>query len=122
MPKLNVVQPGTEPETLEIELSYQRVNFGRDESNDIVLKSSNVSLKHCYMLRVDGGFKLIDLDSTNGIMFNGRKFNVIQITCDIEFHIGDVWVQFAFSDEDYEVLDQEESVNKYPIPQFRHGR
>jgi pSer/pThr/pTyr-binding forkhead associated (FHA) protein len=118
MPKLNVVQPGEEPEKMAIELSFSRVNFGRDDSNDIVLKSTNISSNHCYMERVEGGFQLIDLGSTNGICFNGRRFDVIHITSDIEFHIGDVWIQFTFSDEEYEILDSEESLKKYPVPKL----
>jgi len=107
MPKLNFKQPGEEPLKVAIELNFKRVNIGRAASNDIVLVNPSVSSKHCYLERVKGGFTLVDDGSTNGIKSDGQRCDVIDVMTDSEFEIGDVPVQFAFSDEEYKVLDGE---------------
>ena len=118
MPKLNFKQPGQKPLKMAIELNFKRVNIGRGESNDIVLTNPSISTNHCYLERVEGGFKLVDNNSTNGIKLDDRRFDVIDINSDMEFYLGDVPVQFAFSDEEYQKLEGEEKFETKQKPKL----
>ena len=41
--------------------------MGRGSDNDIVIDSGSVSGSHAEMRRIEGGYELVDLGSTNGI-------------------------------------------------------
>lgn len=119
MPKLNFKQPGQKALKMAIELDFKRVNIGRAESNDIVLTNPSISSNHCHLLRVKGGFRLVDNDSTNGVKVEDKRCDVIDLNTDIEFYIGDVLVQCGFTDKEYETLDSEgefESKQKPKLP------
>ncbi len=49
------------------------IRIGRDEDNDIVLADLWVSGKHAEIRRKGSGFVLVDLNSTNGLHYNGRR-------------------------------------------------
>jgi hypothetical protein len=58
----------------------QTVNLDRDVTtigsvagNTVLLTDTGVSRKHIGIKRVDGGFELADLGSTNGVYVNGEK-------------------------------------------------
>jgi pSer/pThr/pTyr-binding forkhead associated (FHA) protein len=59
---------------------YQTISFdrpgtlaiGRDEENDIVLPSPNISRFHATLERVGGRFRIRDLNSLNGTFVRGR--------------------------------------------------
>ena len=47
--------------------------IGSVEGNSVVLQDTGVSRKHVGIRKVDGGFELADLGSTNGVFVNGEK-------------------------------------------------
>jgi len=47
--------------------------FGRGSGADLVLADTNVSRKHCRIVRVDPYFFLVDLGSQNGTLVNGAR-------------------------------------------------
>jgi ABC transport system ATP-binding/permease protein len=49
------------------------IRIGRDEDNDVVLNDLWVSGKHAEIRRRSSGFVLVDLNSSNGLHFNGRR-------------------------------------------------
>ncbi|MBX6752547.1 MAG: ATP-binding cassette domain-containing protein, partial [Micromonosporaceae bacterium] len=49
------------------------IRIGRDEDNDIVLRDLWVSGKHAEIRRKGSGVVLVDLNSTNGLHYNGRR-------------------------------------------------
>ncbi|HEY7225518.1 MAG TPA: ATP-binding cassette domain-containing protein [Micromonosporaceae bacterium] len=49
------------------------IRIGRDEDNDIVLRDLWVSAKHAEIRRRSSGFVLVDLNSSNGLHYNGRR-------------------------------------------------
>jgi predicted component of type VI protein secretion system len=72
MPKLTLFVPDAEP--MKIAFDDQKiVNVGRAEDNDIVLDHDSISGHHAQLKLVDGGYLLVDLDSTNGTFFDGAK-------------------------------------------------
>jgi hypothetical protein len=56
----------------EYALLKPEVAVGRGENNDIVIPHASVSRNHARLARRDGGFELIDLNSTNGSYINDQ--------------------------------------------------
>lgn len=50
----------------------ESISIGRDSSNDIQLKDSSVSRRHCVIRRENGQYWIMDLDSRNGTLVNGK--------------------------------------------------
>ena len=77
-PQPRVLRP--ELEFVSGPLSGQIVGLERDVTtigsvagNTVLLTDTGVSRKHVGIRRVDGGFELADLGSTNGVYVNGEK-------------------------------------------------
>jgi ABC-type multidrug transport system ATPase subunit/pSer/pThr/pTyr-binding forkhead associated (FHA) protein len=74
-----------------------KISIGRDLSNDIAIDLPVISRHHARLERVDAGYEIADLDSTNGLAFEGAEIShmlladgdVIQITDDVSlaYHI-----------------------------------
>jgi len=66
-------------------LEKNEVTLGRDASNDIVLPEMAVSSKHAKFIKESPiKYKIIDTNSTNGIMING------QVTKEFSLNNGDI--------------------------------
>jgi hypothetical protein len=48
-------------------------SVGRSSNNDIILYHLSVSRRHAEVIRIGGGFRVRDLDSTYGVSINGSK-------------------------------------------------
>ena len=72
MPKLTLFVPDAEPMKIAF-VDQEIVNVGRAADNDIVLDHDSISGHHAQLKLVDGGYILVDLDSTNGTFFDGAK-------------------------------------------------
>jgi hypothetical protein len=55
-----------DPVASEYSLMKDEVSIGRGEDNDVVIPHASVSRAHARLMRRDGGFELMDLNSTNG--------------------------------------------------------
>src|SRR5690606_22581967 len=56
-----------------IELTQDIIYIGRGAKNDLIIDDNDVSREHCQLVRVDGGYELRDLNSTNGTFVNGQR-------------------------------------------------
>lgn len=56
-----------------LNLTEEVTTLGSVAGNTVVLADPAVSRKHAGIRRVDGGYELADLGSTNGVYVNGRK-------------------------------------------------
>lgn len=56
-----------------LDFDQDEVSVGRREDNDLVLPDANVSGLHCRIVRTDGKYILVDLNSTNGTYINGVR-------------------------------------------------
>lgn len=70
MPKLTLFVPDAEPIKIAFD-GQEVVTVGRAADNDIVLEHDSISGHHAQLKLVDGGYLLVDLDSTNGTFFDG---------------------------------------------------
>ena len=73
MPRITITVPDKLPQPYRFPLDRQVVMIGRGSENDIVIECGSVSLRHAEMVRVEGGYELRDLDSTNGIKLDDRR-------------------------------------------------
>jgi pilus assembly protein CpaF len=64
------------------QLDGNEIVIGRGGGNQIVLKSSTVSTKHARLYRENGGWLLVDEQSTNGTFLNGRAVEAPSPVCD----------------------------------------
>lgn len=110
MPRLTITVPGGVPQPYSLQLDHPPVVFGRLEDCDIQIDSASISSRHAQMTRVQGGFELRDLDSTNGVKVNGQRVPVVVLRDESSIELGDVAFNFELAPEERAVLDMEASV------------
>ena len=62
-----------DPVPAEYSLMKDEISIGRGEDNDVVIPHASVSRQHARLMRRDGGFELMDLNSTNGSYVDDRQ-------------------------------------------------
>jgi serine/threonine protein kinase len=67
--RLEITHPAEAPQM--VTLAQDSLTIGRSESNDIVLRSTEVSRQHARLERTDTGWNVIDLGSTNRTQLAG---------------------------------------------------
>jgi pSer/pThr/pTyr-binding forkhead associated (FHA) protein len=69
--------PYLEIETSEgarrVPLNGERLSIGRLSYNDVKLPSPQISRQHAELRRIDGVWWIADLNSTNGLLLNGKR-------------------------------------------------
>jgi hypothetical protein len=61
------------PVASEYALLKDEVSLGRGEDNDLVIPHASVSRAHARLVRRDGGYEIVDLNSTNGTFVDDRR-------------------------------------------------
>lgn len=77
-----------------VELPDRQVLIGRSLKNDIPLSDGLLSRKHCSIVPVAGGYRLLDLKSSNGTYLNGEKIDKVDLTSDDIIEIGQSVIVF----------------------------
>jgi soluble lytic murein transglycosylase-like protein len=73
------------------------VRIGRSTENDIVLADEpRVSARHLEIRRTDGGYRLYDLQSTNGTYLNGKRVQQADLTPPASIRLGADGPELAF--------------------------
>ena len=68
-----------------------RILFGKDETNDLVLRDATVSRQHAVIERAEGGGVIVrDLGSTNGIRIGDATVQEATLFAGATFRLGDV--------------------------------
>jgi hypothetical protein len=83
------------------------VTLGRGSENDVVIDCRSVSVRHAEMRRVNGGYELRDLGSTNGIKLNDERAEVIALHSGMSLKLGDVAFDFLLTEEEQAALASE---------------
>ena len=115
MPRVIITVPGTTPQPYLFQLDRKSVTLGRGSINDIVVDCGSVSVKHAEMRRVEGGYELRDLGSTNGIKVHGETREVVPLHGGDTVWMGDVSFEFTLNPEERETLGRERPMEESPI-------
>jgi hypothetical protein len=79
------------PVASQYALLKDEISLGRGEDNDIVIPHASISRSHARMLRRNGGFELMDLNSTNGTFVDERPVHGSAfLTSGSEVRLGDI--------------------------------
>ncbi len=81
-------------------LTHARVRVGRGKSNELVLQDPSVSREHAELLRDGDGWRVRDLDSTNGVAVNGDRVDERALAPGDEILFGSCSVRFDRWDVD----------------------
>lgn len=103
MAKLIITHMGTVIK--ELQLTNERTTVGRRPDNDIVLDDQTVSGQHAAFLNLQN-FYIEDLNSTNGVLLNGKKVSKRQLAHGDVIRIGKHELKFI----DAKVQDFESTV------------
>lgn len=115
MPRVLITVADRNPQPYRFQLDRQKVNLGRGSDNDIVIEDGSASVKHAVMERIDGGYQLRDLGSTNGIKLDGERKEIIPLRHGLTVKIGDVSFDFTLTEEEREALAREKPQQESPI-------
>lgn len=107
MPRVLITVPGKNSQPYRFSLDRKVVRLGRAADNDIIIDCPSVSSHHCEMRRVEGGYTLQDLDSTNGIKADGERMEVLDLDSTVEVEIGDARLDFELNDDERADLSSE---------------
>lgn len=76
-----------------------RVRIGREDDNDLVLASAACSRYHAEIIFAGGIPKIVDLDSTNGIVIQDRRVPDYLLSDGLKLKLGDFDLEFAIPAE-----------------------
>ena len=116
MPRIQISEPGKTPQPYKVKLDRETIKIGRASNNDVLLTDPSTSSNHCVVRRVEGGFILEDNKSTNGVKLDEQRFSKLDLNQDTDFLLGDVEVSFSFSDEEYDILAEEDTFESEQQP------
>ncbi len=115
MPRVTITAPSKTPQPYRFQLDRQVVLIGRGSENDIAVDCSSMSVRHAEMLRVEGGYKLRDHGSTNGIKLDGKRCEEVVLRDGLSVKLGDVLFDFQLSEEEREALAREKVLDEAPV-------
>ena len=79
----------------EVELEQPRLTVGRGETADVVIDHESVSHEHAAFELFDGGFRVRDLGSTNGVRVNGAKVSVADLKHGDRVELGSLALRYV---------------------------
>jgi hypothetical protein len=107
MPRVTITVPDHTPQPYRFQLDRRVVSLGRGSDNDIAIDCGSVSVRHAEMVRVDGGYEIRDLGSTNGTKQDGERRMAIPLKSGASVLLGDVAFDFQLSEEELTALAEE---------------
>lgn len=94
MPRIIITVPGKKAQPYIFKPDRDNIQIGRGSSNDIVIDCPSISTLHAELVRVDDGYELRDLGSTNGIKKDGKRHEKIQLEEGDKLKLGDAEFEF----------------------------
>ncbi|WP_207398657.1 ATP-binding protein [Bremerella alba] len=77
------------------ELARDMISIGRDRGNEIVLHDTEISRRHAEIRLTSDGFKLVDLQSSNGCFVNQKPVSECQLTHGDRLQLGHTLMIFT---------------------------
>jgi len=88
--RLTTVNP-IDPIPAEYALLKDEVTLGRGEDNDVVIPHASISRAHARLMRHNGAYELMDLNSTNGSYVNDQPVHgSVRVQSGSEVRLGDI--------------------------------
>ena len=81
-------------------LSKTEITIGRTEENDITLPHRSVSSRHAKIVHDGGIYRVIDLDSANGVLVNGEEYARVDVRKGDVIELGHVKLRYLAPGED----------------------
>jgi len=107
MPRITITEPGKNPQPYRFDLATELVKIGRRSENEIVVTCGSASGRHAEMKRVPGGFELRDLGSTNGVLKDGNRIDIVRLADGDKLLLGDIAFEFQLSEDELAILVKE---------------
>lgn len=115
MPRVTITVPDKKAQPYRFALERKSVSLGRGSENDIVIDCTSASVRHAVMERVQGGYELRDLGSTNGTKLKGKPCDSIVLADGLEVALGDVAFDFTLTTDEKLALASEMPDGEPPI-------
>lgn len=116
MPRVIITVPENSAQPYRFSLDRKTVKIGRGSDNDIVIDTSSVSSQHAEMRRIEGGYELGDMGSTNGIKLRGVRHDKIALESGMSLRLGEVTFDFTLTAEELDTLALEKPLALPPLP------
>ncbi len=68
----------------------EKIRIGRNSANDFVISNASVSGEHCFIERCETGWRVKDLDSTNGTRVNETRISMANVYRNDVIQLGDI--------------------------------
>lgn len=94
IPKITLTLPSGEIRKYSLQMDSIRI--GRAADNTVVLEDSSLSGHHAVLHRRENCYELVDLGSTNGMEFQGRRVLTHELRDGDELKIGSVTLRFEW--------------------------
>lgn len=91
-----------------------QIRIGRNSANDFVIANASVSGEHCVIERCEGGWRVKDLDSTNGTRVNDQRITMATVRRNDVITFGDIAVSIRGDDVPESEPGAVESVDSIP--------
>jgi transcriptional regulator with GAF, ATPase, and Fis domain len=102
--KSKMVVTSTGPDAgKEVEIAKARVTGGRSMINDLVLADKAISGTHFEIVAADDGYRLRDLDSTNGVYVGDLRVREVYLKPNMAFRVGHCDLRFQPTQEIVEI-------------------
>ena len=74
------------------------IEIGRSPARHLVLQGPKVSRKHCRLVRMEVGWRLVDLDSANGLCANGSRITNHELQSGDVIDVGEYQLRYVTVD------------------------
>jgi general secretion pathway protein E len=71
-----MIQIETDKDSTQLPLDKDKITVGRASTNDVVLEDQKASRNHCVIERGNSGWRVRDLNSSNGTLVNGKSIAI----------------------------------------------
>jgi pSer/pThr/pTyr-binding forkhead associated (FHA) protein len=85
----------------EFELDKPAMVIGRTEENDICVNHRSISRHHAKIVRENGRYAIVDLQSSNGVRVNGEEYGKVELRRADVVDLGHVRLRFIEPGEDF---------------------
>jgi ABC transport system ATP-binding/permease protein len=85
----------------EYDLDKPAMVIGRTEDNDVCINHRSISRHHAKVVRENGRYAIVDLQSSNGVRVNGEEYGKVELRRADVIDLGHVRLRFVEAGEDF---------------------